>query len=71
MMLCRALDAVPGAAAGLRKIDAADEQREFFVAESDPAFLAPGFRPAESALLKAFRADPEAAAVPEQQLEAV
>ena len=71
MMLCRALDAVPGAAAGLRQIDASDKQREFFMAEGDFALFAPGFRPAEAALLKAFRADPEAAAVPEQQLEAV
>jgi hypothetical protein len=71
MMLRRALDTMPCAAAGLRKIDAADQQHELFVAENDFAFFALGRGPAKAALLQTFRAYPEAAAVPEQELEAV
>jgi len=71
MMLCRALDTMPGPAAGLRQIDAADQQHELFVAESDSTFFALGCRPAESAFLQTFGAYPEAAAIPEEKLQAI
>jgi len=71
MMLCRALDTMPGAATGLRQIDAADQQHQFFVGESDPAFFAVGFRPPKSAFLQAFRANLDAAAIPEEELQSI
>src|SRR5580704_16471395 len=71
MILCRACHAVPCAAAALRQIDAADQQRELFMAEGDFIFFAVGVRPAEAALLQTFGAHPETAAIPEQKLQAV
>jgi hypothetical protein len=45
---------MPCATAGLRQIDTADKQHEFFVAENDFAFLSFRFRPPEPTLLQSF-----------------
>lgn len=55
----------------MRQIDAAEQQREFLVTEDNFRFFPRGFRPPEAALLQMFGADPESAAVPEQQLQPV
>jgi hypothetical protein len=52
--LCGARYAMPCAPSGLRQIDAAQKQHEFFVAEDDFAFLSRGFRPAKTPFLQAL-----------------
>jgi hypothetical protein len=45
---------MPCALSGLRQIDAAQKQHEFFVAEDDFALFTGGFRPAKATFLQAL-----------------
>src|SRR5664279_5475044 len=62
---------VPLPALRVSQIDAPQQQRQFLVAEHDLRFLARGFRPVEASLLQALGTHPQAAAIPEQQLQAI
>ena len=62
---------MPCPAAGLRQIDTAEKQHEFFVAESDLVSFFGRFRPPEAALLQALGTYPEPAAIPEQQFQPI
>jgi len=62
---------MPCAPSGLRQINAAQKQHEFFVAEDDFAFLTRGFRPAKTPSPETLGAHPKSAAVPEKQFQAV
>src|ERR1700722_578549 len=62
---------MPCPAAGLRQIDTAEKQHEFFLAEGDFVAFFVRFRPPKASLLQAFGAYPEAAAIPEQQFQPI
>ena len=62
---------MPCAAVGLRQIDTAEQQHEFFVAEGDFVFFALCLRPPKASLLQSLGAYPKAAAVPEEQFQPV
>src|SRR5580704_18383600 len=62
---------MPCPAAGLRQIDTAEKQHEFFVAEGDFVSFFGRFRPPEASLLQALGAYPEPAAIPEQQFQPI
>src|SRR5580698_545341 len=62
---------MPCPPAGLRQIDTAQKQHEFFVAEGDFVAFFVRFRPPETSLLKALGAYPEPTAIPEQQFQPI
>ena len=62
---------VPWAARGVRQIDAAQQQCQLFVAERHLRLRIGGPRPSEPPLLQALGAYPQAAAIPEQQFQAI
>src|SRR6478672_12574742 len=62
---------VPPPAPSLQQIDSSYKQCQFLMAEQHLRLCAFGFRPAEAALLQAFRAHPQPTAIPEKQLQAI
>src|SRR5450432_2496888 len=62
---------MPCPATGLRQIDTAEKQHEFFVAEGDFVSFFASFRPPEASLLQALGAYPEPAAIPEEQFQPI
>src|SRR5277367_6951473 len=62
---------MPCPAPGLRQIDTAEKQHEFFVAEGDLVSLCARFRPPETSLLHALGAYPQPAAIPEQKFQPI
>lgn len=62
---------MPSPATGLRQIDTAEKQHEFFVAEDDFVSFFARFRPPEASLFQALGAYPEPAAIPEQQFQPI
>src|ERR1035437_9870388 len=62
---------IPWAARGVRQINAAQKQRQLFVAERYLRLRVGGSRPSEPPLLQALGAYPQTAAIPEQQFQTI
>src|SRR5271169_1975862 len=62
---------VPPLVLGCGQIDPTQQQRKLFVTQDDLALRIAGLRPGETPFLQPLGADPESAAVPDQDLQAI